>query len=176
MLPGRAPGPNGSTYQVPQFTGYGNTALFGSAATNFQDITEMISNVNSNYNAWLRESRTTPSRTFSSTPTTHGRTLLDFGQNANITSAATNAWYDPYKNPRVNYGDSQWNIPNRFVAYALYSFPGVSSATLSKWVVNDWSLNDSFQMQNGLPYTVGVSGNFSTGDSPATGTARPAPL
>ena len=25
-------------------------------------------------------------------------------------------------------------------------------------MVNDWSLNDSFQMQNGLPFTAGVSG------------------
>jgi len=31
------------------------------------------------------------------------------------------------------------------------------------WVTNDWSVDDSFQMQNGLPYTVGVSGFFSAG-------------
>jgi hypothetical protein len=30
-------------------------------------------------------------------------------------------------------------------------------------VANDWSLDDSFQMSNGLPYTVGVSGFFSAG-------------
>ena len=49
-------------------------------------------------------------------------------------------------------------IPNRFVAYALYSFPNLHGGTPLKWLVNDWSLDDSFQMQNGLPFTAGVSG------------------
>ena len=40
---------------VPVYTAYGNTALLGPAATNFQAITEMISNVNSNYNALVGE-------------------------------------------------------------------------------------------------------------------------
>ncbi len=157
---GKGPLPNGSTYQVPQFTGYGNTALFGSAATHFQNITEMISNVNSNYNALVGEIQNHSLKSIQFDANYTWSHALDFGQNANVTSAATNAWYDPYNNARINYGDSQWNVPNRFVAYALYSFPGVNSANPLKWVVNGWSLNDSFQMQNGLPYTVGVSGNF----------------
>ncbi|MGB8029124.1 MAG: TonB-dependent receptor [Terracidiphilus sp.] len=161
---GKGPlGPNGTVLQVPQFTGYGNTALFGSVATNFQDITEMISNINSNYNALVAEvlNRSLKSITFDANYTwSHS---LDFGQNANTTSTAVNDWYDPYKNPRLNYGDSPWNTPNRFVAYALYNFPNMPSTSPFKWIVNDWSLNDSFQMSNGLPYTVGVSGFFSAG-------------
>ena len=157
-------GPNGTTYQVPQFTGYGNTALFGSVANNFQDITEMISNINSNYNALVAEiqNRSLKSIQFDANYTwSHA---LDFAQNAAVTSVAPyNNWYDPYHNARLNYGDSGYNTPNRFVAYALYKFPNMHSGNPLKWVANDWSLDDSFQMSNGLPYTVGVSGFFSAG-------------
>jgi hypothetical protein len=161
---GKGPlGPTGTTYQVPQFTGYGNTALFGSVANNFQDITEMISNVNSNYNALVAEIQNHSFKSIQFDANYTWSHSLDFGQNANTTSTAVNDWYDPYKNPRLNYGDSPWNTPNRFVGYALYSFPNMQSSNPLKWVVNDWSLDDSFQMSNGLPYTVGVSGFFNAG-------------
>ncbi len=156
-------GPNGTIIQVPQFTGYGNTALFGSVASNFQVITEMVSNINSNYNAMVAEvlNHSLKSIQFDANYTwSHS---LDFGQNGNTTSTNVNDWYDPYKNPRLNYGDSPWNAPNRFVAYALYSFPNLQSDNPLKWVANDWTLDDSFTMGNGLPYTVGVSGFFSAG-------------
>lgn len=150
-------GPNGSTVTVPVYTGYGNTALLGPSATNFQAITEMISNVNSSYNALVGEvlNRSLKSITFDANYTwSHS---LDFAQNAN-TLGATESWYDPYGHARANYGNSQWNIPNRFVAYALYNFPNLHSGNPLKWLANDWSLDDSFQMQNGLPFTGGVSG------------------
>ncbi len=49
------------------------------------------------------------------------------------------------------------------MAYALYNAPNLQSSNPLKWVANDWSIDDSFQMQNGLPYTVGVSGFFNAG-------------
>ncbi len=161
---GKGPlGPNGTVLQVPQFTGYGNTAIFGSVATNFQVITEMVSNINSNYNALVAEIQNHSLKNIQFDANYTWSHSLDFGQNANTTSTAVNDWYDPYKNPRINYGDSPWNTPNRFVAYAIYNFPNMRSSSALKWVVNDWSLDDSFQMGNGLPYTVGVSGFFSAG-------------
>ena len=150
-------GPNGSTVTVPVYTAYGNTALLGPSATNFQAVTEMISNVNSNYNALVGEilNRSLKSVTFDANYTwSHS---LDFEQNAN-TLGAGQSWYDPYGNARVNYGNSQWNIPNRFVAYAIYNFPNLNGGNPLKWLVNDWSLDDSFQMQNGLPFNAGGSG------------------
>lgn len=150
-------GANGATVTVPVYTGYGNTALLGSGATSFQGISELISNVNSNYNAMVIEvlNRSLHMIQFDANYTwSHA---LDFAQNAN-TQGAAESWYDPYVNPRQNYGDSTWNIPNRFVAYALYNFPNIHSTNWVKYLTNDWSLNDSFQMQNGLPFTAGVSG------------------
>jgi hypothetical protein len=153
---GKGPLPSGSTYTVPTYTSYGNTALFGTNAANFQGITEEIGNINSNYNAAVIEvlNRSLHSIQFDANYTwSHA---LDFAQNAN-TTGATNNWYDPYSNPRANYGDSAYNVPNRFVAYVLYNFPNVPTTKWVKYLTNDWSLNDSFQMQNGLPYTVAVS-------------------
>ena len=150
-------GANGATVNVPVYTAYGNTALLGPSATNFQAITEFISNVNSNYNALVGEilNHSLKSITFDANYTwSHS---LDFAQNAN-TQGTGQAWYDPYANARANYGDSQWNIPNRFVAYALYSFPNLHGGNPLKWLVNDWTLDDSFQIQNGLPFTAGSSG------------------
>ena len=157
-------GPNGTIItNVGQYTGYGNTALFGSVATNFQDITEMISNVNSNYNAMVIEvlNRSLKSLQFDVNYTwSHS---LDFSQNANTTSVNGNSWYDPYHNPRANYGDSSWNTPDRVVAYALYNLPNLHTNSFVKYLTNDWNVDDSFQMQSGLPYTIGVSGFFSAG-------------
>ena len=138
------------------YTAYGNTSLLGANATKFSNITEMISNVNSNYNAMVLEvlNRTSKSLQFDVNYTwSHA---LDFAQNA-LTQGAAETWYDPYVNPRQNYGNSTWNIPNRVAAYALYNFPNTKSTNWVKYLVNDWSLNDSFQFQNGLPYTAGIN-------------------
>lgn len=152
-------GPNGKQYTIPVYTSYGNTALLGPNAANFQSITEMVSNVNSSYNAFVVEvlNRSLKSLQFDANYTwSHA---LDFSQNAD-TEGTTNAWYDPYSNYQANYGNSNYNVPNRFVAYALYTLPGIHSGNALKWITDGWSIDDSFQMQNGLPYTAGISGKF----------------
>jgi hypothetical protein len=154
---GLGPLPNLSTYSVPTYTAYGNTALFGANAANFQGIDELISNINSNYNAMVLEilNRSLHSIQFDVNYTwSHA---LDYAQQANTTNFGNN-WYDPFAtNQRINYGDSSYNVPNRAVAYVLYNFPNLKTTNFVKYLTNDWSLNDSFQFQNGLPYTVGVS-------------------
>jgi hypothetical protein len=53
---GKGPlGPTGTTYAVPTFMSYGNTGLLGPEATKFDAVNEMLSNVNSNYNALALE-------------------------------------------------------------------------------------------------------------------------
>jgi Carboxypeptidase regulatory-like domain len=161
---GKGPlGPSGTTYQVPQFTGYGNTALFGSVASNFQAISEMISNVNSNYNAFVAEIQNRSLRSLQFDINYTWSHALDFSQNADTTTVGGNSWYNPYGDAHLNYGNSSYNVANRFVAYGLYKLPNVQSDNWVKWLANDWSIDNSFQMQNGLPYTVGVSGFFSQG-------------
>lgn len=154
---GKGPlGTTGSKVTVPVYTAFGNTALLGPSATNFQAVSEFISNVNSNYNALVVEvlNRTLKSIQFNANYTwSHA---LDFAQNA-YTQGAAESWYDPYGNTHVNYGNSSFNVPSRFVAYAMYNFPNMHGSSPLKWIVNDWSLNDSFQMQSGLPFTAGAN-------------------
>jgi hypothetical protein len=148
---------SGTVFTVPTYTAYGNTALFGTTAANFQAISELISNINSNYNALVIEvlNRSLHSIQFDANYTwSHA---LDFAQQANTTTY-TNNWYDPFSNRRANYSNSSFNVPNRAVAYVLYNFPNVKTTAWAKYLVNDWSMGDSFQYQNGLPYTIGISG------------------
>jgi hypothetical protein len=159
---GLGPLPNGATYQVPTYTSYGNTNLFGAAAADYSTITEMISDINSNYNAFVAEIMNRSLRNIQFDASYTWSHALDFSQNA-LTQGGTNEWYDPYGNARVNYGNSSFNVPNRFVAYALYNFPNLHSSNPMKWIANDWSIDTSFQMQNGLPYTAGVSNYTSNG-------------
>ncbi|HZP07478.1 MAG TPA: carboxypeptidase regulatory-like domain-containing protein [Terracidiphilus sp.] len=160
---GKGPlGATGATIQVPIYTSFGNTALLGANAANFGTIGEMISNVNSSYNAMVAEVVNHSLKNIDFDANYTWSHSLDFAQNAN-TQGAFQAWYDPYTNARANYGNSQWNIPNRFVAYALYRFPNLPGANTLKWVANGWSINDSFQMQNGLPFSGGLSGSITGG-------------
>ncbi len=151
---GKGPLPNGAQYQEKVYTKFGNSSLFGTAGSSYQGIVEVLSNINSSYNAMVAEIQ---NRTFHHLQFDANYTwshALDFNQNATTTiSGTTESWLDPYANARTNYGNSSWNVPNRFVAYVIYTFPGVSTSSWLKYLANDWSLDDSFQMANGLPYS-----------------------
>lgn len=155
---GNSPIPNGTVLQIPTYTAYGNTALLGAAATNFQAITEYTSNVNSSYNALALEfqNRSLHSLQFDVNYTwSHS---LDYSQNAS-TAGNVMAWYDPYQNPRINYGNSQWDIKNRLVAYAVYNVPSFSSEPALRYLTSGWKIDSTYQIQSGLPYTANTSGS-----------------
>ncbi len=164
---GAGPIANGTQFVVPTYTGYGNTALFGSAAASYSAISELVSNVNSSYNAMAFEvtNRSLRSLQFDFNYTwSHS---LDFAQQSSTTTSANN-WFDPYSNPRINYANSQWNIPNRLVGYALWTLPNVHTQSFIKYITNDWSFDDSFQIQDGLPYTLGTS-SYNSSSAEGTG-------
>lgn len=157
---GSGPLPVGTTYQVPVFATCTASATClhptGYLNPNFTNITEVISNINSNYNALSFDISNRGIHGFVFDANYTWSHALDYNQNA---SAATNTnnWLDPYGNPRQNYGTSQFNVGNRFVGYVLYTFPGVRDGNWLKYIANGWSINDTFQMQNGLPYTSTLS-------------------
>lgn len=158
-LPGSAS--PGTPITTNVYTGYGNTALLGANATNFQAVGEFISNVNSNYNAMVAEIQNHTWRTVTFDVNYTWSHALDYAQNVLTQGSTSGTWYDPYGNPRLNYGNSSFNTPNRLVAWALWNLPNLHGTNPLKWVANDWSINDSFQMQNGLPYSAGMSGTIS---------------
>jgi hypothetical protein len=146
----------GTKFVVPTYTKYGNMALFGPQATAYQSITQVTSNVNSSYNAFVAEvqNRSLKSLEFDFNYTwSHA---LDYNQQATTTTTG-NSWYDPFGNPQINYGNSAYNVPNRFAGYAIYSLPGLSGHAWYTYLSNGWKVDTSFQMQNGLPYTAAAT-------------------
>jgi outer membrane receptor protein involved in Fe transport len=162
---GTGPLPVGATYKVATFgtCTAGPTCPYptGYINPNFTNITEYISNVNSSYNAVSFDIN---NRGF------HGVTFdanyvwshaLDYNQNAS-SGTSTNTWENPYASARANYGTSAFNVGNRFVAYVLYTIPGMNTGSALKYLTNGWSIDDTFQMQNGLPYSGGLSSGFNS--------------
>ncbi|GGG98707.1 TonB-dependent receptor [Silvibacterium dinghuense] len=124
----------------------------------YGSVTEVVSNINSSYNALVAEftNRSNKYAQFDLNYTwSHA---LDYNQNES-TSPSTNNWYDPWNNPKANYGNSAFNVPNRFVAWALLNYPG-NATDWKKYLINSWHLNPVVQVQNGLPYSAATSGTM----------------
>jgi outer membrane receptor protein involved in Fe transport len=127
--------------------------------SHFGNLTEVVSNINSSYNAFVLdlENRGNQYAQFDMNYTwSHA---LDYNQNQS-TSPSTNNWWDPWKNQQANYGNSNYNVPNRFIAWGLLTWPGTASGW-RKYFENGWHVNPVLQVQNGLPYSAGVSGTIS---------------
>jgi hypothetical protein len=151
----------GTVIPTPTYAGYGNTALLGTNATKFQSVTEYISNINSSYNALSAEVQ---NRSFKSLQFDLNYTwahALDYYQNAS-SSGSTNAWYDPYGNPRVNYGNSSFNIPNRLVGYAIYDLPGLARKSPLTYATNGWSVDTTLTLSSEVPFSATTSGSNSS--------------
>ncbi len=145
---GKGPLPNGKVYSVPQYTAYLNKAFTG--------ITEVTSNVNSNYNAIVVEVQNRSLRTIQFDVNYVWSHALDYNQNATTTDT-TNNQYDPYGGQSADYGNSNYNVPDRVAGYVLYNFPNSSRGNWVRYVANDWALNNGFQAQSGLPYSATLS-------------------
>jgi len=141
---GTGPLPNGAVYVVPQYTGYINKA--------FTNITEVISNVNSNYNAVAFEVQNRSLKSIQFDVNYVWSHALDYNQNATTTDAS-NGQYDPDGNQAKDYGNSNYNVPDRFTGYVLYNFPNTQRGDWVKYLVNDWAIDSAFQAQSGLPYS-----------------------
>lgn len=124
--------------------------------THYGNITEVASNINSNYQAMIAELQNRGNKYAQFDINYTWSHALDYNQNQS-TSPSTNNWYDPNGNARANYGNSNYNVPNRFVAWALLNYPG-NAQDWKKYFINGWHLNPVIQAQNGLPYSAGVSG------------------
>lgn len=123
----------------------------------FNAVTDVLSDINSSYNGLTAEIQKRANSVFAFDVNYTWSHALDFAQNAS-TQAGTNGWFDPYGNARANYGNSNYNIPQRVVGWALLNFPGVHDGSVLKWAANGWSLKPLLQAQTGLPYSATVGG------------------
>lgn len=138
----------GSTYAAKVYNGYINP--------NFQAITRIASDINASYNALVFQIDNQSNKfvTFHASYTwSHA---LDYNQNES-TQASTNVPLDPYASLRSQYGNSSFNVPNRFVGYALLKYPDFFHSGLLHEGLDGWNLNPLVQLQNGLPYSLTTS-------------------
>ncbi len=120
-------------------------------------ITEAFSNINSNYHALTVDVTKRASKYISFDANYTWAHALDFNQNQS-SSPGTNNWYDPFANGRANYGNSNLDVPQRVVGWAILTAPGVSGHGPLSYLANGWSLKPLIQAQSGLPYSVNLNG------------------
>lgn len=134
-----------------------STYAFNTPYPAYGSVTDVISNINSNYNGLTFEVQKRASKYISFDAHYTWAHALDFSQTTG-TTPSTNNWFDPFASARTNYANSGNDIRQRFVAWAVFNAPGTHSGTALKYLTNGWSLKPYFQMQSGLPYTLSISG------------------
>jgi outer membrane receptor protein involved in Fe transport len=146
---------NGTTFTVPTYTGFINPS--------FGAVNELLSNINSSYNAMVAEIVNKTSKMIQYDVNYTWSHALDYNQNESTTTLGNGA-FDPYNIDGyingANYGNSSFNVPNRLVAWALINSPDVQTNGWMKLIANDWSLNPVFQGQNGLPYSATIGAGY----------------
>lgn len=137
-----------STYKTALFTARANPA-FGS-------LTDIFSGVNSSYNALVVQANHRMNHNVQFQASYTWAHAIDFGQNQQ-TGSATNSLLFP-NTIAPEKGNSIYDVRNRFVVSAVMTSPWRQSGW-ARWFTNDWELSPIVQTQNGLPYTLFVSGN-----------------
>lgn len=122
---------------------------------NFSSMTDIFSGVTSNYEAIVAEYKHRMSHFVSFDVNYTWSHALDYGEN-NTTGASATALLDP-TNIRLDYGNSNQNVPDRLVIYTVGDSPWHLKGPVG-YLVNDFEIAPDFQTQSGLPYSAGFSG------------------
>ena len=138
----------GQTVTVPVYTARLNPL--------FNNITEVRGAVESFYHALVLQAnrRLTKGLQFQTNYTFSRAT--DTGQTS-VTFSSTNTPTDPY-NLNLDRGYTDFNVPHRFVASAVWSPEVKSDSTGVRWLFGGWTLAPIFTAQSGRPYSAGVGG------------------
>jgi hypothetical protein len=125
--------------------------------TAFNAVTDMMSNVNSSYNALSLQANRRMSHGIQFMANYTWSHSLDFNQNQSTTVSPTNTVLDP-TNQSLEYGNSNFDVRHRVVVNAIfqptYKFNGVLGR-----ILNDFTFSPVFAAQSGLPQTITVSGS-----------------
>ena len=143
-----------ATYTTPLFSTRPNP--------NFGALTKIFSAVNSNYNAITVQLNRRMTRNLQFNANYTWSHSLDFGQNES-TFTDTNDLLDPF-DLKKEYGNSNFNVPNRFVFSAVAESPWKTKGW-TNYLVGGWELAPIYQVQNGLPFSLVTTGNAPGGVS-----------
>lgn len=144
---GKGPLTNGSSYTTALYTARANPA--------FGALTAITSNVNSNYTALVADITHRLNHYVQFDANYTWSHALDFGQNQS-TFTDTNDVLVP-GNVAPEYGNSLFDVPNRFVLDAIIQSPWKHEGWMH-YLEDNWELAPIFQAQNGLPFSLGTSG------------------
>ena len=104
-----------------------STYKFNTPFPAFGSVTDVVSNINSNYHALtldITRPRLEVPQLDADYTWAHA---LDFNQTM-VTAASGNNFFDPLANARSNYGNSGNDIRQRFVGWAIFNVPGIHQA------------------------------------------------
>lgn len=143
---------NGSTFTTSAFFTTANTNHRPNP--NFGSITDIFSGVTSNYEAMVAQYSHRMSHSVSVDANFTWSHALDYGEN-NTTGAAANSLLDA-SNIKLDYGNSNQNVPHRLTIFAVAQSPWKIKGPLG-YVLNNFELSPDFQAQSGLPFSAGIS-------------------
>jgi hypothetical protein len=138
----------GQSVTVPVFTSRINPAFF--------NITEVRGAVESAYHALVLQANRRLTRGLQFQTNYTLSRARDTGQTS-VTFSATNTPTDPY-NLNLDRGLTDFNIPHRFVASAVWSPDVKSDSAGVRAIFGGWTIAPIFTAQSGRPYSAGVSG------------------
>lgn len=145
----KSPLPQGATYTTPLYTSVRPNFLYS-------NITELLSNVNSNYNAGVLSIRHRTSRGISLGMNYTFAHALDFNENEFLYKSPTNI-LEP-NNMALEYGNSNTDVRQRLVVHGAFWTTWHKHGWLGR-LVNDYGFDPVVAWQTGLPYTLGVGGS-----------------
>ncbi len=139
---------------LPLSSNFAVTTPFYTSRLNygFGGVIENVSSVNSSYNAFViqLEKRMSNHVQFAANYTwSHA---LDFGVNGSTSASTYPAYVDPHNVKYAQYGNSSYNVPNRFTFSAVLQSPWQGQGW-KKYLVQGWAASPVVQIQNGLPYS-----------------------
>jgi Carboxypeptidase regulatory-like domain/TonB dependent receptor len=138
---------SGQTFTVPTYSARINP--------NFAAVTNLISNVSSNYNGLVVQvdNRLDKSLQFQFSYTFSKS--LDYGQNQSL-YGDTNDPFDVY-NLRADYGPSIINVPHKVTGSLVWQPTLQSNNRYLRAAANGWNVSPTLILQSGLPYSYGIS-------------------
>jgi len=137
----------GTTYTTPLYTTRPNKS--------YNAMTDIFSGINSNYNALAIQVNHRMSRNVQFNASYTWSHALDYGENAS-TFSDTNDLLVP-TNLKGEYGNSIFNVPDRFVFNAIMNSPWHADGWL-RYLAEGWEFAPIYQGQNGLPFSLATSG------------------
>ncbi len=143
-----------STYTTNLFTSLSGTSAVRPNAA-FGSMTAIFSGTGSNYNALVFQANHRMSHHIQFGMNLTWSHALDYGQNS-TTFSDTNDLLVPF-NVRADYGNSNNNVPLRFVMHAVIESPWHKGGWLG-WLTDGWQMAPLYQWQNGLPVSAASSG------------------